>query len=492
MKMTALSVENKDIKIKPLQLILVMAMLQLVIAFFTVPLIFSHEESMWQYIGHNWFRLGLVPYTGGVDNKSPLIFFVFGASDWLFGVNYWFPRLLGIAVQSAGIYYLFKIAEKTISPRAGLIAITFYGLSLMWRSAGGKHVSFTETYAVTAIIIAVYFSIVCQKNKHSFIGGLFAGLGFGFRFSAVFGIIPVFIFTFSRNRKSAFVFLLGLLTSCVLLLILAYLAGIKINEFLFYGLADNFGTGSPTGHSLAWKAQGFADGFFYSELILFYPAVAWYFISNRKMDFLKAWLICEFTGIILLGIFARNHFKNLLPVMSLMSAFTISYLAEKYNAPVKKILLGVWIVFFPKTFEPLFAVKKIFVSKNDHAVSNDSAIPEDEDVKKGVGLWIRNNTISTDKVFIAGYGAQLQAYSERVSPTIYFNVTQTSAAKKRLFVDLLSAKPAMIVIPLLARYSNAVDADIRGFIDSLVAKNYRLDTSLYNYNIFRYIKTINP
>ena len=55
------------------------------------------------------------------------------------------------------------------------------------------------------------------------------------------------------------------------------MAGIHINEFLFYGFTDNFGSGSPTGHSLAWKAQGFADGFFYSELILFYPAVVAYF-----------------------------------------------------------------------------------------------------------------------------------------------------------------------------------------------------------------------
>src|ERR1700676_157644 len=251
--MRVIIAENNGIRITPLQIILVIAILQFIIAFFTDPMIFSFDEAMWQYIGRNWFRNGLVPYAGGVDNKSPLIFCIFGISDWLFGVNFWFPRLFGIAVQSAGIYWLFKIADKTINQKAGIFAISFYGLSLLWRSTGGKYVSYTETYAITCIIISIYFGIVCQKNKYAFIGGLFAGLGFGFRFSALFGILPVLIFTLKRNRESAFIFLLGILTSTGLLVFIAELAGIKVNEFLFYGLTDNFGTGSPTAHSLACK-----------------------------------------------------------------------------------------------------------------------------------------------------------------------------------------------------------------------------------------------
>src|ERR1700686_3977060 len=117
--MQELTVENRDLKIRPLQLILIIAIIQCVISFLTDPLILTFDESMWQYIGRNWIRNGMVPYTGGVDNKSPLIFLVFGISDRLFGVNYWFPRLLGIAVQSAGIFFLYKIAEKTISHRSG-------------------------------------------------------------------------------------------------------------------------------------------------------------------------------------------------------------------------------------------------------------------------------------------------------------------------------------------------------------------------------------
>jgi hypothetical protein len=288
-------------------------------------------------------------------------------------------------------------------------------------------------------------------------------------------------------------FLLGIITSTGLLILLAEWAGIRTSELLFYGFTDNFGPGSATANSLAWKAQRFSDDFLYSEIILFYPAVVFYFILNKKLDFLKVWLFSEFLGIIILGMYDRCHFKDLLPAMSLMSAYTVSFLVENYRAPLKQIMLGLWLVFFPKTFEPLFAVKKFFNSKTNQRINgNYKTAFESENFKKLLGLWIRSRTLTSEKVYVAGYGAQVQAYAERVSPTRFFNVTQTPFARKRLFSDLLTSKPSMIVIPLSESYSNVVDADIRLFVNELTSKNYRLDTCVYNYNIFRYNNFIQP
>src|SRR5687767_14946936 len=111
-----------------LRLILLLAFLQLIVALFTNTLTFTHEESMWHYIGRNWFRHGMTPYEGGIDNKSPFLFAIYGVSDWLFGINYWFPRVVGIVVQSVGIYYLYKIARHLAGDRAGLFALSLYGL----------------------------------------------------------------------------------------------------------------------------------------------------------------------------------------------------------------------------------------------------------------------------------------------------------------------------------------------------------------------------
>src|SRR5882724_6995205 len=97
--------------VSPLQLIIIMGILQLMVTLLTHGFTLSFAEAMWHYIGRNWFRHGLTPYSGGVDNKSPLIFAVYGLSDKLFGVNYWFPRLLGVLVQSVGMYYVYRIAK---------------------------------------------------------------------------------------------------------------------------------------------------------------------------------------------------------------------------------------------------------------------------------------------------------------------------------------------------------------------------------------------
>jgi hypothetical protein len=477
---------NNDIRLKPLQLIGLIVIIQLVIIFFTTDMVLNFDEAMWQYIGRNWIRNGLVPYSGGVDNKSPLIFLIFGISDRLFGVNFWFPRLLGIAVQSAGIFLLYKIAEKTISHRAGLFAISFYGLALAWRSTGGKYVSFTETYAIAFILAAIYIIMLFGSNRYLFFGGLLAGFGLGFRLSAFFGILPLLVLNFSRSRKSGFIFILGVASAVGILLLSGLWAGIHLKDYLFYGFTDNFGSGSPTSHSLAWEAQGFADGFFYSELILFYPAVLAYFFIKREMDFLKGWLMSEFIGIVILGIYARNHFKELLPAMSLMAAFVVDRLIEKDRMAPGRFMLGIWILFFPKSFEPLFAIKKFFLAGSSSSVKKKSLADEDENKKKDIGIWIRNNTDTKEKVFVAGYGAQIQAYSERLSSSVYFNVTQTSFAKKQLFADLLTNKPALLVIPLSDKYAGAVDEDVRSYVQQLAANNYVLDTCLYNYNIYKY------
>src|SRR6185503_9226420 len=102
-----------------LQLIVLLTLIQLFIALLTNGFALSSDEAMWHYIGRNWFRNGLVPYSGGVDNHSPLIFAVFGLSDKLFGVNYWFPRLLGTLCQSVGVFYIYKSATHIPVNRQG-------------------------------------------------------------------------------------------------------------------------------------------------------------------------------------------------------------------------------------------------------------------------------------------------------------------------------------------------------------------------------------
>ncbi len=189
----ALPAKRNLLQVGVVRLLMVFVLLQVAVAFLTYQQTLTFDEAMWQYIGRNWFRHGLTPYSGGIDNKSPLIFSVFGLSDKLFGVNYWFPRLTGILFQCTGLYFLYKIADHLWGKRAGLTAITLYGLSLVWHATGGKYVSYTESYEVAFIIAAFYYTISAKRNMNFLVGGLLAGIGFLFRISAFFGVLAIFI-----------------------------------------------------------------------------------------------------------------------------------------------------------------------------------------------------------------------------------------------------------------------------------------------------------
>lgn len=468
-------------KLQLIYLLSALAALQLIIAFCTNTLMFTHEEAMWHYIGRNWFRHGLIPYAGGVDNKSPLIFSFFGVSDWLFGVNYWFPRILGILVQSTGIFFLYQIVVIRSGKQAGLMAAVIYGLSLTWHATGGKYVSFTETYSITCVLVCIYFILKQNGKSNDFVAGLFSGFGLWFRIASVFSIPLVYIYLIRHRKQGIFYFTLGLVLAVSFIAIIFSLAGVAVSEYWFYGFTDNFGTGSPTDHTLSWKMQAFSGAFFFSELVLFYPFVMIYCFISKRIDFVTAWLICEFAGIMLIGIYASNHFKVLLPSMSFMAAYSLKYLGEKNQWSSRKTLAGLCILFLPKTFEPLWGIRKFFSEPvcETVAMCSDPSL-RTEYAKKILGLWIKENTKPADKVFISGMGAQVQVYSERVSPSIYFNATKTEYAEYRVMKDLNTNKPAMILLPA---FHGNMSSKVQSFLDNLTEK-YDYKGCRYGYQVF--------
>jgi hypothetical protein len=154
--------------------------------------------------------------------------------------------------------------------------------------------------------------------------------------------------------------------------------------------------------------------------------------------------------------------------------------------PVRQVMLILWIVFFPKLLEPLLNLKKLW-SRQTTIVSQDCQEPyskPDEAMMKKLGIWIKSVTAEHEQVLIAGFGAQVQVYTERLSPSIYFNATQTTLAKERFFNDMRVNHPQLVLIPLFPDYSQNVDPGIRQYIDSLVRNDYSLTRCSSGYAIY--------
>jgi hypothetical protein len=80
--------------------------------------------------------------------------------------------------------------------------------------------------------------------------------------------------------------------------------------------------------------------------------------------------------------------------------------------------------------------------------------------------------------------AVAQAYSERISPTIYFNATETATARERILKDLGAEKPALILVPKFKDYSR-VDSSVRSFINAMVMKDYSYVTCQFDYAVYK-------
>ncbi|HYJ37136.1 MAG TPA: glycosyltransferase family 39 protein [Chitinophagaceae bacterium] len=446
----------------------------------------SFDESIWHYIGRNWLRYGLIPYTGGVDNKCPFMFAIYGFSDLLFGLNYWFPRILGALAQTIGIFFLFKLVEKIVGYKAAIVAISIYGLSLAWKSTGGKYIAYTESYEISLILTAFYFFFRNDRKNSFFISGCLAGLSIFFRLTGIFGAIALLFESIKKGRTSWLFFLAGLASSSIFSLAIMAIAGIPLQEIFIYGFTDNFGKGSISGNSLVWKVEHLVDGFFLSDLALFIPGLVGYMLIKKRVDVFVLWFLLTFIGINLIGLYARQHFRDLLPCMSVMTAVAISFLMDRYQINWKAVLIITWISFFPKQIEPLLELKNLLRpgKVQPRLFCDDTDLKVYDEDKRALGEWVQNNSSINERVYIAGMSAVVQVYANRLSPTIYFNNTETKRARKRLLEDLASHKPDFILIPTSSDYLR-VDLSVRKFIDSLLAKEYRYETCQYNYAVFR-------
>jgi len=309
-----------------------------------------------------------------------------------------------------------------------------------------------------------------------------------FRLTGVFGCFVLCIFFIRKNYKILLPFLLGAVSIIILFFVWLYFEKVNIGDFIFYGITDNFGEGSITTIPFPLQSNNFIEAFILSPLLLFYPFVFYFILKIQKPSILIIWLGLEFIGVLLLGIIARNHLKHVLPALSAMTGISIALLCTKHSLQFKWAYAFIIVAFFPKTLEPLYGIKNTFFppkGKNNLFCTSPLLQPDPYQLRH-LGFWMKDSLQPKDKVFIAGMGAQVQAYSETISPTIYFNVTQTKSAKERLYSDISKTKPGFILVPIFNTYKN-VSADLRIFIDNLVKKEYHYIDCRYGYGIYKRI-----
>ncbi|HEY0177350.1 MAG TPA: hypothetical protein VGC08_13290, partial [Pedobacter sp.] len=308
------------------------------------------------------------------------------------------------------------------------------------------------------------------------------------RLTAAFAILAILVPMLGKKSfLQICLFSSGVLAGILFLVITSYLAGINLHELMINGITDNFGAGSPTSHSLAYKTDNLLAKFVYSPVSLFYPLTFIYLIITPKKIELILWGIMAFAAINIIGIYDDVHLKEILPPLAIMNAVSAAYLVERYRI---KAFYPVWlvscIIFFPGISETIRNASILIYGQNERPVYGQPPyINPGEGERKLLGKWIKDHTSINDLVLVHSFGTQIQVYSERISPSVYFNITQTPLAKRRFYRDLQQHKPVIILIPMFDQYQMYVNADLRMFVAKIIAKDYYWERSLYNYKIFR-------
>jgi len=496
-------------------------LLLLIISFGTSSIGMSYDEGQWNYIGRAWLKQGVPPYAGAMENKNMAIYLIFGVSNLLFGVNFWFPRILGIISLTFSAVLVFKTAHYLHSNFAASLAMIFFGFGITWQSTGGKFTAQTESFMILFILLGLFLMLKMkdQPKKSYYLTGLFAsglliGIAVHFKQIAILSAVVLYALYVNHTSKNHVanrqklrdfaVISAGIICCAAIGLIPLLLSELALMDYLNGAWLVFLKKGSPTNFPISRRIEGFIEVFKRTELILFYPLI-FAFIMQRSRILLKGipfagillWMGMDFLAINLSGTYAAYQLKLLLPSFSIASAVGLSIFLERdfigkklKPAQYGQIILVILILWIPIYIEPIIALKDALTSSNNNNRANVLCQkpfnkPNDAD-RKQLGLWIKETTDEKDFVYVAGYGAPIQAYSERISPTKYFDAMflNLTTASEELGKELLNHPPKLILVPRFREYKLWVAKRNRSLIENILQQYYHEKACYYGYNIY--------
>jgi 4-amino-4-deoxy-L-arabinose transferase-like glycosyltransferase len=393
---------------------------------------FERDEGEYAYIawrmGHNE-----LPYRDWVDQKPPLVFWVYRAAlalplDPVRAAH--FTVLLWAAASSGA---LFVLARRFTNEFWGFVAALLFAFLSCDPLAEGTAAN-TEIFMLLPLIlsqIAFFRSVETSSKSMSILCGALIGIAVGFKQVAavnwlfVIALIPIFAKPTDRWKKTVRFAVWSFVG------ILAIAGPISLYFWAQHGLSelmDNVFT-----HNLEYVgAMTWSDrlDFGRGTLARLAPSevLVWIFCAvglivltaaykTTRFTFLLGWLITSGVGVSASGYFFPHYFQQLLPAIALVAVFGARWLCEVQifgRSSFARLALGVVLVAFPlKTlwpfwfsFTPADAVRRIYPGNFFAEMPEFSA-------------RLAQITSPDQRVFVFGAEPELLFYARRVSATRY-------------------------------------------------------------------------
>lgn len=204
----------------------------------------GHDQAIFEVGGRMIVKKSAIPYRDFLDMKQPLIFYIYGASNWLFGDHEWSIRVLDIIYHILTLSIFYRILRKgfqnqLIAGLSVLIYTLFYVGSGFWMTAQ------TESFALLPSLVLLYCIFTQGESTHSIQKTLGLSIAasvsifllMSLKFTLGIILIPAAFFPLVNgrsDRKNSFIFVI------MMIAVLIVLTGISFLWMQSVGAWENF------------------------------------------------------------------------------------------------------------------------------------------------------------------------------------------------------------------------------------------------------------
>lgn len=416
------------------------------------------EMSLWPYL----IDKGWLPYRDIAIAHTPLMLGFLALFYKIAGSGIIQLKLFTWAVIFVLDFLVYRLVKKLWNAKVALFALGSFAFWQLFFDGNGL---WFDLFMGIFAFVSFYF---LQKKKY-FWTGIFLGLAFISKQTAIWFLLPVVyeIFVAKKKKISAFVNLVkgGGLVSVIFILIL----------LVFKILPDFYEWAIQFGIFILPRAQGQIQlpdlrGLSISLLpfVIFIPL---FYQTKRKYLNLLFW---SFAG--LLGAYPRFeyfHFQPAIPYLAIALGIFFANLNWK-----NKII---------KTFSILYIFGSIFLFGGFFMRNFNEGVRFYEQDVRGVVAYVKSNTNTTDKIFIMNWWDNVYALSDR-EPAVDPWVPQLSwymelpGIQEKMINNLQENKPKLILINPYTE--TGLSAYIPREVYNYVTQNYFLRGKVDEIDIF--------
>lgn len=288
----------------------------------------------------------------------------------LLNIGYFAPvaRFVSVILGTASVFLVYHISQRLFSHKkisllaAWFLAINFFHVA---NSHYGQTWTAQSFFILLVLFWAVYFYQKEKISRYDYpLAGIFIGLAFSINFVGIISYVWFLLAHWLKNKGQKFVkifianknFWLANLVLLLMIALVYYLNPFGLNNYFGRIFNDNPATNSYSFFSFTSLKILFSylkNGFLVEPLLflLILPAALILWRKHKiAFCFLIPWLIIYLLFLAPLTNPMVRYLLPTIPLMSIVVAFFIHYLFEKFSAKIKIFIIIIFLLSLPSLF----------------------------------------------------------------------------------------------------------------------------------------------